>query len=169
MRRNPRKTRWTVLYRRKHKKGTVEEVNKKRTRKTVKFQRAIQGATLEAILQKRNQKPEVRKAQREQAIRWVGIIQSVLVGRLLCLGVSISLVINSCNSSCIIKKVSVLARVIASDGLFCQVLKNCDTCISRTPRVTDYRLVRKDQAPDRSSVLTTYMSIRLPMHICCNA
>ena len=110
MRRNPRKTRWTVLYRRKHKKGTVEEVNKKRTRKTVKFQRAIQGATLEAILQKRNQKPEVRKAQREQAIRWVGIIQSVLVGRLLCLGVSISLVINSCNSSCIIKKVFGLGK-----------------------------------------------------------
>jgi len=76
MRRNPRKTRWTVLYRRKHKKGTVEEVNKKRTRKTVKFQRAIQGATLESILQKRNQKPEVRKAQREQAIRLAGIVPS---------------------------------------------------------------------------------------------
>lgn len=72
MRRNPRNTRWTVLYRRKHKKGTVEEVSKKRTRKAVKFQRAIQGATLESILQKRNQKPEVRKAQREQAIRLDG-------------------------------------------------------------------------------------------------
>ncbi|XP_046847965.1 60S ribosomal protein L24-like [Xenia sp. Carnegie-2017] len=41
----------------------------KRTRRNVKFQRAIQGATLETILAKRNQKPEVRKAQREQAIR----------------------------------------------------------------------------------------------------
>ena len=34
-----------------------------------KFQRAITGATLEDIMKKRNQKPEVRKAQREQAIR----------------------------------------------------------------------------------------------------
>jgi large subunit ribosomal protein L24e len=71
MKRNPRKVSWTVLYRRKHKKGSVEEVSKKRTRRNVKFQRAIQGATLENIMAKRNQKPEVRKAQREQAIRFV--------------------------------------------------------------------------------------------------
>lgn len=69
MRRNPRKTAWTQLYRRKHKKGSQEEVSKKRTRRTVKFQRAIQGTTLAEIMMKRNQKPEVRKAQREQAIR----------------------------------------------------------------------------------------------------
>ncbi|CAH3151292.1 unnamed protein product, partial [Porites lobata] len=69
MHRNPRKITWTVLYRRKHKKGTTEEVTKKRTRRNVKFQRSVQGATLENILAKRNQKPEVRKAQREQAIR----------------------------------------------------------------------------------------------------
>ena len=71
MRRNPRETSWTKLYRRKHKKGTVEEVSKKRSRKTVKAYRPITGATLESILQKRNQKPEVRKAQREEAIRYV--------------------------------------------------------------------------------------------------
>ncbi|MCM8651575.1 hypothetical protein MZO44_15935 [Lactiplantibacillus sp. E932] len=35
----------------------------------MKFQRAITGASLAEILAKRNQKPEVRKAQREQAIR----------------------------------------------------------------------------------------------------
>ena len=58
------------MYRRKHKKGTEAEEKKKRTRRNVKFHRAIQGATLESILQKRNQKPEVRKAQREQAIRY---------------------------------------------------------------------------------------------------
>ncbi|XP_065838395.1 large ribosomal subunit protein eL24-like [Oscarella lobularis] len=69
MKRNPRKISWTVLYRRKHKKGTTEEVHKRRTRKTTRFQRAIAGASLQAILAKRNQKPEVRKAQREQAIR----------------------------------------------------------------------------------------------------
>ncbi|XP_064612704.1 large ribosomal subunit protein eL24-like [Liolophura sinensis] len=69
MKRNPRKINWTVLYRRKHKKGQTEEVSKKRTRRTTKFQRAIAGSSLPDILAKRNQKPEVRKAQREQAIR----------------------------------------------------------------------------------------------------
>merc|ERR1711976_536216 len=69
MKRNPRKINWTVLYRRKHKKGLQEEVQKKRTRRTTKFQRAITGATLNDTMAKRNQKPEVRKAQREQAIR----------------------------------------------------------------------------------------------------
>lgn len=44
---------------------------KKRTRRNVKFDRAIQGTTLEQILQKRNQTQDVRKAQREQLIRFV--------------------------------------------------------------------------------------------------
>lgn len=69
MKRNPRKVTWTVLYRRKHKKGTEEEQQKRRTRRTQKFQRAIVGASLTEILAKRNMKPEVRKAQREQAIK----------------------------------------------------------------------------------------------------
>merc|ERR1712018_144015 len=69
LKRNPRKTTWTALYRRKHRKGIEEEVSKKRTKKTQKFHRAVVGATLSDILAKRNQKPEVRKAQREQAIR----------------------------------------------------------------------------------------------------
>merc|ERR1712150_459648 len=50
-------------------KGTQEEISKKRTRRTVKYQRAIQGASLEAILAKRDMKPEVREAQRDQAIK----------------------------------------------------------------------------------------------------
>merc|ERR1712012_1097066 len=53
---------------RKHKKGIEEDVAKKRTKRTQKFQRAVVGASLNDILAKRNQKPEVRKAQREQAI-----------------------------------------------------------------------------------------------------
>merc|ERR1712141_858887 len=69
LKRNPRKTTWTVLYRRKHRKGIEEEVSKKRTKRTQKFQRAVVGATLQDILAKRNQNPDVRKAQREQAIR----------------------------------------------------------------------------------------------------
>merc|ERR1712154_58891 len=68
LKRNPRKVTWTVLYRRKHRKGIEEEVSKKRTKRTQKFQRAVVGATLQDILAKRNQKPDVRKAQRE-AIR----------------------------------------------------------------------------------------------------
>merc|ERR1711974_480831 len=69
LKRNPRKVTWTVLYRRKHKKGIEEEAAKKRTKRTQKFRRAVVGATLQDIIAKRNQKPEVRKAQREQAIR----------------------------------------------------------------------------------------------------
>merc|ERR1712050_619745 len=69
LKRNPGKITWTVLYRRKHKKGLEEDVTKKRTRRAQKFQRAVVGATLQDIMAKRNQKPEVRKAQREQAVR----------------------------------------------------------------------------------------------------
>merc|ERR1712042_19793 len=69
MKRNPREVPWTVLYRRKHKKGIEEESTKKRTRRAQKYQRAIVGASLTDIMAKRNMKPEVRKAQREQAIR----------------------------------------------------------------------------------------------------
>ena len=69
MKRNPREIRWTVLYRRKHKKGTIEEQSKRRTRRTQKYNRAYTGVTLDQILQKRNQTSEVRKAQRDQAIR----------------------------------------------------------------------------------------------------
>jgi len=59
-----------------------EEVQKKRTRRTVKFQRAITGATLSDILAKRNQKPEVRQAQREQAIRLVHWLLVILIKQL---------------------------------------------------------------------------------------
>merc|ERR1712128_121780 len=69
LKRNPRNITWTVLYRRKHKKGLEEDVQKKRTRRTQKFQRAVVGATLQDIMAKRNQKPEVKKAQRGQAVR----------------------------------------------------------------------------------------------------
>merc|ERR1711915_1008126 len=69
LKRNPREVTWTVLYRRKHKKGLEEETAKKRNKRTQKFQRAVVGATLQDIMVKRNQKPEVRKAQREQAVR----------------------------------------------------------------------------------------------------
>merc|ERR1712141_864162 len=57
LKRNPRNTSWTVLYRRKHKKGTEEDVSKKRNKRTQKFQRAVVGATLQDIMAK---EPEAR-------------------------------------------------------------------------------------------------------------
>ncbi|KAG5448167.1 60S ribosomal protein L24, partial [Clonorchis sinensis] len=69
LKRNPREICWTVLYRRKNKKGLSEEQSKKRTKRSTKTTRAIAGASLAEIMAKRNQKPEVRKAMRDQAIR----------------------------------------------------------------------------------------------------
>merc|ERR1712113_408530 len=71
MKRNPRKLSWTQLYRRMHKKGTLEEVAKKRARRAVKVQRAVEGADLATIKAKRNQNPKVRQAAREAALREV--------------------------------------------------------------------------------------------------
>ena len=63
---NPRRTPWTVLYRRLHRKGQTEEVQKKKTRRTVKYQRAIVGATLEMIQAKRTEKKDVRESTRSR-------------------------------------------------------------------------------------------------------
>eukprot|EP01103_Thecamoeba_quadrilineata_P001751 TRINITY_DN115_c0_g1_i2.p1 TRINITY_DN115_c0_g1~~TRINITY_DN115_c0_g1_i2.p1 ORF type:complete len:175 (-),score=45.16 TRINITY_DN115_c0_g1_i2:44-568(-) len=68
-RKNPRIISWTVLYRRMHKKGKTEELQKKKSRRVVRAERAIAGTTLEAIRAKRNQKPEVRLAAREAALK----------------------------------------------------------------------------------------------------
>ena len=70
LKKNPRKVNWTVLYRRKHKKGTqAEETTKKRSRKAVKFSRPIGETSLADIIAKKTQRPEFRKQQREQAIK----------------------------------------------------------------------------------------------------
>lgn len=68
-RKNPRKLLWTVVYRRVRRKGVTEEVAKKRSKKSVKAQRGIVGADLATILARRNRKPELRTAEREEAIR----------------------------------------------------------------------------------------------------
>merc|ERR1711941_244401 len=57
---NPRKVLWTTVYRRIH---------KKKTRKVVKVQRDIVGATLDQIKQKRAQRPEIRAAAKEAALK----------------------------------------------------------------------------------------------------
>ncbi|KAL3320197.1 WD repeat-containing protein 82 [Cichlidogyrus casuarinus] len=69
MKRNPREINWTVLYRRKHKKGQHEETTKKRSKRSNKIVREIVGASLADIMAKKNQAPEVRKALRDQAMR----------------------------------------------------------------------------------------------------
>ncbi|KAL7675807.1 hypothetical protein ACOME3_002071 [Neoechinorhynchus agilis] len=71
LKRNPREIRWTALYRRQHKKGQQEQEVKKRTKRTHKVQRAFAGATMLDIMTLRNQKPEMRTAMREQAIKHV--------------------------------------------------------------------------------------------------
>ena len=69
---NPRKLAWTIMYRRMHKKGTLEDNSKKKSRRVNKTAtKAVVGASLEQIKIKRNQKPEVRAAAREAALREV--------------------------------------------------------------------------------------------------
>ena len=70
MRRKAANLNWTVLYRRLHKKGQAEESSKKRSRaKKVVATKPIEGASVEQIKAKRSQKPEVRKAARDAALR----------------------------------------------------------------------------------------------------
>lgn len=58
------------MYRKQHKKDISAEAVKKRRRATKKpYSRSIVGATLEVIQKKRSEKPEVRDAAREAALR----------------------------------------------------------------------------------------------------
>jgi len=61
--------RWTTAWRRLNKKIKTEEFAKKKKRKAVKIQKGIVGISLEEIKRKRTEKPEIRAAQREQAMR----------------------------------------------------------------------------------------------------
>ncbi|CAK7337250.1 unnamed protein product [Dovyalis caffra] len=66
----PSKLTWTAMYRKQHKKDIAAETIKKRRRTTKKpYSRSIVGATLEVIQKKRTEKPEVRDAAREAALR----------------------------------------------------------------------------------------------------
>eukprot|EP00298_Acanthocystis_sp_HF-20_P001854 c12318_g1_i1.p1 GENE.c12318_g1_i1~~c12318_g1_i1.p1 ORF type:complete len:159 (-),score=45.70 c12318_g1_i1:73-549(-) len=69
LKRNPRKLPWTQLYRRLHKKGTLEEIQKKKGRKAAKVQRPIVGADLAFIKAKKAQKPDIRQAAKEAALK----------------------------------------------------------------------------------------------------
>ncbi|CAL1373096.1 unnamed protein product [Linum trigynum] len=66
----PSKLTWTAVFRKQHKKDIAQESVKKRRRATKKpYSRSIVGATLEVIQKRRAEKPEVRDAAREAAIR----------------------------------------------------------------------------------------------------
>merc|ERR1712206_2748 len=67
---NPRKLRWTILYRRKHKKGISQEASlKRRVRRNVKAPKAVAGLSYNELLAKKQQKPEIRQKQRDNAIK----------------------------------------------------------------------------------------------------
>merc|ERR1739848_86514 len=67
---NPRKLRWTILYRRKHKKGISQEASvKRRVRRNMKVIKSVAGLSYNELLAKKQQKPEIRQKQRDQAIR----------------------------------------------------------------------------------------------------
>ncbi|EFJ50307.1 component of cytosolic 80S ribosome and 60S large subunit [Volvox carteri f. nagariensis] len=75
----PAKLAWTVTYRKQHKKDQVSEVQKKKRRAVAKSaNRSIVGASLEVIQKKRTEKPEVRQASREAAIREVKVVEEKL-------------------------------------------------------------------------------------------
>merc|ERR1719221_1661599 len=65
----PVKLTWTINWRRKNKKGRADDAGKKRTRKAAKVQKAIVGMSLDDIKRKRAQKPELRAAARESAMK----------------------------------------------------------------------------------------------------
>jgi large subunit ribosomal protein L24e len=61
--------RWTTAWRRLNKKIKTEELGKKKKRRVVRVAKAIVGISLEDIKRKRTEKPEMRTAQKEQALR----------------------------------------------------------------------------------------------------
>ena len=62
--------RWTLIWRRNHKKSKADTVAKKKAKKTVKIQRAVGGMSLEDLKKKKAEKPQVRVAAQEAALRY---------------------------------------------------------------------------------------------------
>merc|ERR1719482_1678990 len=65
----PVKLTWTTAWRRMNKKGSKDEAHKKRSRKAQKFQKAIVGMSLDDIRRKKAQKPELRQAAKDAALK----------------------------------------------------------------------------------------------------
>lgn len=62
---------WTQSWRRKNKKGKVETAAKKKGKRTARVFKSIQGITIEDIKKRRDAKPDLKKAQRDNALREV--------------------------------------------------------------------------------------------------
>lgn len=60
---------WTQAWRRNNKKVRVETVQKRAKKRRVRLQKAVGGMTLDEIKKKRDQKPEIRKQQKEAALK----------------------------------------------------------------------------------------------------
>merc|ERR1711915_1107125 len=63
----PVKLTWTQAWRRKNKKGKIDDVNKNKRAKAQKFQKAIVGMSLTDLAKKKGQKTELRVAAKEKA------------------------------------------------------------------------------------------------------
>jgi len=69
-RKRPAKLAWTAAYRKQHKKDQITEIARKKRRMAGKAAvRSIAGVSLEVINKKRTEKPEVRQASRDAALR----------------------------------------------------------------------------------------------------
>lgn len=60
---------WTQSWRRKNKKGKVETAAKKKGKRAARVFKSIQGITIEDIKKRRDAKPDMKKAQRDDALR----------------------------------------------------------------------------------------------------
>jgi len=65
----PVKLTWTQAWRRKNKKGKIEDASKKRRAKVQKFQKAIVGMSLDDMKRKKGQKQEFRQMAKEAAAK----------------------------------------------------------------------------------------------------
>eukprot|EP00922_Rhytidocystis_sp_ex-Travisia-forbesii_P007245 GHVS01010551.1.p2 GENE.GHVS01010551.1~~GHVS01010551.1.p2 ORF type:complete len:160 (+),score=33.73 GHVS01010551.1:150-629(+) len=65
----PSRLTWTQGWRRLNKKMRLETTQKKKSRKTAKVQKAIVGLTVDDIKRKRAQRPELRQAARDAALK----------------------------------------------------------------------------------------------------
>ena len=69
-RKRPAKIAWTTLYRKQHRKDLEQQVARKKRRNVTRAAvRSVAGASLEVIAKKKAEKPDVRKASREAALR----------------------------------------------------------------------------------------------------
>lgn len=70
MKRKAAKRPWTVLFRKLHKKGAQEEITRRRTRRArTVVTKPVVGAPLDIIKARRTQRPEMRKAARDSALK----------------------------------------------------------------------------------------------------